>query len=198
MTSAGPLRPGDRAHDGHGHPEHAAHEHLMPQVLRIEHHTRTLERAIQMTWVADAKVSPVLALQASLAAVTVTATSLGPVLRGASVTGAHSAAAWLFLVVYALTSLAGTVIAGSVYFPARSSQRGRSLLYFHDVQRRAFNEYRDASIHLELDAAEDDALRQAYAVATIAERKVRDVRRAFLLSGVTVAAWLPLVILARA
>jgi hypothetical protein len=46
--------------------------HPPTQWQRIEHHTRTLDRVIRMTQMADQKVAPVLALHVSLAAVTVT------------------------------------------------------------------------------------------------------------------------------
>lgn len=200
MTAPTPLRPDDLDEPASVHADRAPHDRRMPQVLRIEHHTRTLDRAVTMTWVADAKVAPILTLQASLAAVTVTAAALGDVLTGDGNQAATAAAAWILLIAYAISAVAATTVAASVYFPPRGDPpaiNARSLLYFHELRAMTFAEFHQRSVQLDLDIAEDDALRQAYDVAGIAERKVRDVRRAYLLSAVTVAAWLPFIILTR-
>src|ERR1035437_6531128 len=73
-----------------------ARVHQPTQWQRIEHHTRTLDRAIQITQMADAKVAPVLALHVSLAAVTVTqASGLGELLRANGYPMVETVVAWL-------------------------------------------------------------------------------------------------------
>src|SRR5690348_16607287 len=82
------------------------HGRTPEQWQRIEHHTRTLDRAIRITQMADAKVAPVLALHVSLAAIAVTqGGDIGRLLQGIGHTPAARMAAWGFLAVYAAAAL---------------------------------------------------------------------------------------------
>ena len=88
------------------------HDDRIPPVERIEHHTRTLDRNILLTYMADAKAAPVLALHATLAAIAVSQTA--EVRRLVDRGGPTTVAAGLLLALYVLTSAGssgGTAVA---------------------------------------------------------------------------------------
>lgn len=170
---------------------------------RIEHHTRTLDRAIHMTEMADAKVAPVLALHVSLAAVTVTqSTGLGELLRASGYTVPQAVAGWLLLVVYAVASLIATFYVAVVYVPTAPRRRTKrthtnSLFYFDDIQAMPVGEFEQRSIEIDLDLLERDVIHQAHAVSKIATGKLRGVQRAYFYSALTLLAWMPLTVIER-
>lgn len=165
---------------------------------RIEHHTRTFDRAVRITQMADAKVAPVLALHVSLAAVTVTqAIGLG------DGHGAMAAATgWALLLAYVALSMVATVYVAAVYVPT-APRRGaarthhQSLFYFDDIQAMPVDEFEARSIRIDLAVAERDVIRQAHTVSRIASQKLVGVQRAFLFSALTLVAWLPLIVLQK-
>ncbi len=170
---------------------------------RIEHHTRTLDRAIRITQMADAKVAPVLALHVSLAAVTVTqATGLGSLLSGDSSGSIWALAGWVLLIAYVVNSLVASFFVAQVYVPT-APRRGiarthtNSLFYFDDIQAMSGDEFEHRSIDLDIELAERDVIRQAHTVSTIASNKLIGVQRAFLYSAIALLAWLPLIVFQR-
>jgi len=173
----------------------------IPPVERIEHHTRTLDRNILLTYMADAKAAPILALHATLAAIAVSQTP--EVRRLLERDGAAGLAAGLLLALYALTSAGSFVLSMLVYMPraphpGARARHGHSLVYFDDIQATPADEFLERSRTVRPADLEDDVLRQVHTVAAIAARKMRFVQHSFLASGATLAAWLVLMVWARA
>ena len=170
---------------------------------RIEHHTRTLDRAIQLTFIADAKAAPILALQATLAAVSVS--QLSPILDLLSPshhTGGAIVGAWLLFAAYAATALVALTLASLVFLPRanRSPQRSdedRSLVFFEDIRSLPEEEFRRRSKLLREEQLEDDLLTQVYAVSSIASAKFSHVMSAYLASAAGLCLWLALMVWAR-
>lgn len=177
--------------------------HPPTQWQRIEHHSRTLDRAIRITQMADAKVAPVLALHVSLAAVTVTQSSgLGDLLFADGHSAAMAAAGWLLLALYAVASAIAAFYVTVVYVPT-APRRGaartheNSLFYFDDIQAMAIDDFEQRSIDLDIELAERDVIRQAHTVSKIASDKLLGVQRAYMFSAATLLAWMPLAVLQR-
>jgi len=185
-------------------PEERERHHRIPaQWQRIEHHTRTLDRAIRITQMADAKVAPVLALHVSLAAIAVTqANNLGRLLRGDGHQTVVMAAAWVLLIAYAAASLVASMFVVVVYVPT-APKRGRarmhynSIFYFDDVQAMSIEQFQDRSVRMDIDLAERDVIGQAYTVSRLASQKLIGVRQAYLFSAVALLAWMLLIVAAR-
>ena len=177
--------------------------HPPTQWQRIEHHSRTLDRAIRITQMADAKVAPVLALHVSLAAVSVTQSSgLGNLLFADRHSPAMAALGWLLLTAYGLASATAAFYVTAVYVPT-APRRGasrtheHSLFYFDDIQAMPIAEFEERSLEFDIEVAERDVIRQAHTVSKIASDKLLGVQRAYLFSAATLLAWLPLMVLQR-
>lgn len=165
---------------------------------RIEHHTRTLDRAVRMTQLADGKVAPILALHASLAAVTVTQSSgIGALLTADGHAPGMAVLAWALLVLYAVSSLVATWHVARVYVPTAPNERahGDSVFYFDDIRAMGMARYQERSRTATWDELEDDVLNQTFVVCSVASRKLRGVQRAYIFSALALAAWLPLIVL---
>jgi len=181
--------PPEDEHGAVGHPS---------QWQRIEHHTRTLDRAVRMTQLADGKVAPILALHASLAAVTVTQSAgVGALLTADGHTVGIAALAWALFALYAACSLAATWHVARVYVPTAPSERqhGSSLFYFDDIRAMGLERFQALSRAVNWESLERDVLNQTFVVCAVASRKLRGVQRAYLFSALVLAAWLPLIVL---
>ena len=170
---------------------------------RIEHHTRTLDRAIQLTFIADAKAAPVLALQATLAAVTVSQIgSLGELFDGSNHSAGGVALAWVLLAGYVATAAVAWVLASLVFVP-RAPRRNatppesRSRVYFDDIRATPAADFRERGKLIHEEELEDDLLTQVHVVSTIAGVKFAQVQRAFIASAASLVFWLTLLIWAR-
>jgi hypothetical protein len=179
------------------------HGRVPAQWQRIEHHTRTLDRAIRITQMADAKVAPVLALHVSLAAIAVTqGGELGRLLRGMGHPVALAICAWVLLFVYVVAALVASFFVIVVYVPT-APRRGaarthaNSIFYFDDVQAMPVDDFETRSIRMDIDVAERDVIRQAHTVSRIASDKLIGVQRAYLFSAVALFAWMLLILLAK-
>ena len=177
------------------------HDDRIPPVERIEHHTRTLDRNILLTYMADAKAAPVLALHATLAAIAVSQTA--EVRRLVDRGGPTTLAAGLLLALYVLTSAGSFLLSMFVYMPraphpGARARHGHSLVYFDDIPATPLDEFRERSRTTGATELEEDILRQVHTVAGIAARKMRLVQHSLLASGGAIAAWLVLMVWARA
>jgi hypothetical protein len=197
VMSATPETPRSEERERH-------HGRIPEQWQRIEHHTRTLDRAVRITQMADAKVAPVLALHVSLAAIAVTqASDLGHLLRGEGHATAVMVAGWVLLVAYAVASLVASFFVVVVYVPT-APKRGaarthlHSIFYFDDIQAMPVDEFERRSIHMDIDVAERDVIRQAHTVSRIASEKLIGVQHAYLWSALALLAWILMILLARA
>ncbi|MFN0096329.1 MAG: Pycsar system effector family protein [Dehalococcoidia bacterium] len=177
--------------------------HPPTQWQRIESHTRTLDRAIRMTQMADQKAAPVLALHVSLAAVTVSQSGqLGAVLRADGHTEWLAGAGWALLLAYACAALLAAWYIVIIYVPT-APRRGAarthlgSIFYFDDIQAMPVDEFERLSIDMDIDNAERDVIRQVHTVSTIASTKLVGVQRAFFWSALALGAWLPLIVIGR-
>lgn len=183
-------------------------DEAVPEVLsqwhRIEHATRTLDRAVRMTQMADAKVAPVLALHATLAAVTVSQSAgLGDVLTADSVAVWRTAAAWGTLAAYIALSLLAFRQVAIVYIPTapvrgRRKHHGHSLFYFDDIQSMDYIEFAARSKTVDLDALEEDVLHQVHVVSSISASKLGRVQTAYTFSGLTLISWMVFMVVTRA
>src|SRR5262249_15479159 len=159
LESAGAMRIGTErdgeslSRDEREHPR----ARIPEQWQRIEHHTRTLDRAIRITQMADAKVAPVLALHVSLAAIAVTqGGGIGRLLQGVGHTFAATWVAWMLLIVYVVAALVASFFVIVVYVPT-APRRGaarthmNSLFYFDDIQDMPVEEFEYRSVRMDLD-----------------------------------------------
>lgn len=151
----------------------------------------------------DAKVAPVLALHVSLAAVAVTQGSeVGRLLRGEGHAAFATMAGWVLLGLYMVTALVASFFVVVVYVPT-APKRGaarthmNSLFYFDDIQAMTADDFEHRSIHMDIDVAERDVIRQAHTVSRIASEKLIGVQRAYLFSAIALFAWMLLILLAQ-
>lgn len=186
--------------DGGAH-AYAPTEHEPTQWQRIEHHTRTLDRAVRMTQMADGKVAPVLALHASLAAITVSqSTGMGSLLTGSDTRLIETLIGWALLLTYVGASLMAFRQVALIYIPTaphrgRRLEFGHSVFYFDDIQHMPPDEFERRSVTATMDELERDVIRQTHVVASVASRKLAGVQQAYVFSGLTLGAWMPLVVL---
>ena len=179
------------------------HGRVPAQWQRIEHHTRTLDRAIRITQMADAKVAPVLALHVSLAAIAVTqGGELGRLLEGVGYTTVVAISAWLLLFAYVFAALVASFFVIVVYVPT-APRRGaarthsNSIFYFDDIQAMPVDDFETRSTRMDIDLAERDVIRQAHTVSRIASDKLIGVQRAYLFSAIALFAWMMLILLTK-
>jgi hypothetical protein len=110
--------------------------------------------------------------------------------------------AWALLLAYGALSLAAIWHVTVVYVPT-APRRGaarthtQSIFYFDDIQAMPVDEFERRSLDIDLDVAERDVIRQVHTVSTISSNKLRGVQWAFLFSALSLAAWLPLIVVER-
>lgn len=177
----------------------------VPALTRIDQHAKTLDRAVHLTQMADAKTAPVLALQATLAAVTVSqSNAVGQLLNPDQ----HSLALVIFagfvLALYACTALLSCILGVLVYLP-RAPRAGNverhdpvSLVYFDDIRRMSKDSFREKATAVAMDEFEQDILSQVHTVSGVAALKMAYVRLALFATIVCFLSWLPLVAWAQA
>ncbi|MBI2766677.1 MAG: hypothetical protein HYX53_12315 [Chloroflexi bacterium] len=177
----------------------------LPALQRIDQYAKALDRAVQLTQIADAKAAPVLALQATLAAVTVSQSSaVGQLLDAGQHSGFVIVLAAVLLLAYAGTGIFAGVLGVLVYLPRapRPGQAGRSepasLIYFDDIRRMPRDLFLQRASQQEFAAFERDIMTQVHTVSGVAALKMGYVRAALLATIVTFAAWLPLIAWAQA
>ena len=151
---------------------------------RLNSHYESLSRCIAFTRAADAKAAPVLALQiAILGALAARFEKLIPVLLIESWCS-EKAILWVTLGAYLIFMGAAVAVAARVYMPTHPPT-GESLIYFEDIaamQREAFVK---RAKEMSLDTIEEQLLSQIHTVSQIVSAKMRKVRCAFLLSGLS-------------
>ena len=119
-----------------------------------------------LTQLADGKAAPLLALQATVAAVTLSLlgdfeTVFDPDNGALAVTGAL-----LLLATYAASSVIVLALTLAVYFPIVKRGSG-SVFFFEDVRHTEWEEYRERAGTLSLEGAEDEILRQMHRASKI-------------------------------
>ena len=150
-----------------------------------------IERIAYMTQLADGKAAPLLALQATLAAVLVSSADKFEGLFDSGQPALAQAGAAVLVAVYAVSAAIVLVLTLSVYFPVLSRGRG-SVLFFEDVRHMDLDDYVERSRNLSHEEVEDDLLAMIHASSAIASSKFHKLRWAFALSAVSLATWLPL------
>jgi len=149
-----------------------------------------LERITYLTQLADGKAAPLLALQATLAAVTVASADNFAGLFGGPALVAQTGAA-LLIGVYASSAAVVLALTLSVYFPVLSRGHG-SVLFFEDVRHMPFEQYARQTRSLTENEVEDDLMNMIHASSAIASTKFHQLRWAYVLSAISLATWLPL------
>ena len=159
---------------------------------RNKSHLETLRRVIEFTKVADTKSAPLLALQTTLAGITVTqAPKIGSLLEEGNAC-ATRVAALLLLAAYAVPAVASWGWAAWVYMP-RARKTGTSLIYFEDIRHMDKAEFVSCSKTLTDEVLEENLIDQVYRVSTLASDKFRWVRRSIQCGAVALVAWIVLV-----
>ena len=155
---------------------------------RLRSHYESLSRAIGFTRAADGKAPPALALQVALVG-TVAARfeRLAPML-GKEPWGVDSLALTGLLVLYAISSIGVVAFAASVYLP-RTPRTGGSLIYFEDISTMSLESLKEQATSMDTETIERQLLDQIHAVSAIASAKMRRVRWAYYLSGLSVVLW---------
>lgn len=166
------------------------HEPL-DQTGRVASHAATLDRLVFLTQLADGKTAPLLALHATIAAVTLASSNDISDLFSSGVKGT---AVGLLIAAYALSTVAVLVLALQVYFPVLR-QTGHSHTFFEDIRLMSRDDFVRQSLELSGDALERELLDQVHASSGIVSQKFRQLRVAFRLSAITLAAWVPLMML---
>lgn len=168
--------------------------HAMPLGHRVAAHTATLERIGFLTLLADGKAAPLLALQAAIAGATIAGLDrlqglldvdgegwLTVLLAGALLLGYAACAA----VVAALTL--------AIYFPV-TREIGHTLTFFRDIQVLDFQTFQRRSRALHEEHLESELLHQIHSASIITATKYRQLRWAYLLTGLSLTTWLPLMV----
>ena len=149
---------------------------------RLNSHYESLSRCIAFTRSADAKATPVLALQiAVLGALAARFEKLIPALF-ANPWCFNSAVLWVVLVAFVGFMFATVLTAVRVYMPMHP-RTGKSLIYFEDIAAMQSEEFVKRSKEMSSDVIEEQLLSQIHTVSQIASAKMRRVRCAFWLSG---------------
>ena len=162
---------------------------------RANEHLRTLDRMIRLTGLADTKAAPILAAQATVAAVSVT--QLHKLLELAR-DGAPAAIVFgmLFAAIYLACTTTSIVLTLHVFVPKDAPGTG-SLLYFADIAGMPAAEFAARSMSLSAEELERDALDQAHIVAEIVAVKFVRVRQALLMMIGALGGWIGLMALAN-
>ncbi len=151
---------------------------------RLKSHYESLSRSIAFTKTADAKATPVLALQiAILGALAARFEKLIPALL-AEPWCFERAFLWVILGVYLFFMGAAVAMAARVYMPTHP-RTGQSLIYFEDIAAMRSEEFVKRSKEMSSDVIEEQLLSQIHIVSHIASAKMSRVRCAFWLSGVS-------------
>lgn len=162
----------------------------MDERLRV--HYETLTRFIRLTRMADAKAAPVLGLHVVL--VGTLATKSDVIYNAISDDPATSNVVIALLIaipLYVVGTLAALVCGALVYIP-RSKKTGESLIYFEDIAGMTLGSFRARARVMTPHVVEAQLTDQVYAVAYIVKAKMRWVRRAYVVSAVTVLLWIGL------
>jgi hypothetical protein len=162
---------------------------------RANEHLRTLDRMIRLTGLADTKAAPLLAAQATVAAVS--ATQLHKLLALARDGSAPEVAVGvLAAAIYLVCTSISIVLTMRVFLPRDSAGQG-SLLYFADIASMPLEHFVQRSQALSAEGLERDALKQTHIVAGIVAAKFRRVRFALLAMIGALAGWIVLMALAN-
>jgi hypothetical protein len=162
---------------------------------RASDYLRTLDRMIRLTSLADTKAAPVLAAQATVAAVTVTQAYKVQDLVSAAAPGTLVIVG-LLAALYLISTAISMALTLRVFLPKDAPGQG-SLLYFADIANMSVEDFVRESTALSDEDLERDALVQTHIVASIAATKFRRVRLALLLMIAALAGWLPLMAMAN-
>ena len=153
---------------------------------RLNSHYESLSRAIAFTRSADAKAAPVLALQiAALGALAARFERLIPALF-ADLWNVEKTVLWIVVVLYAGFMIAAVTMSARVYIPMHPLT-GESLIYFEDIAAMRSELFAQRAKEMSPDTIEEQLLSQIHIVSQIASLKMRRVRRAFWLSGPSLA-----------
>ena len=151
---------------------------------RLNSHYELLSRCIAFTRSADSKAAPVLALQiAVLGALAARFEKLIPALL-ADPWCFNNAILWVVLIAFVGFMFATVLTAARVYMPMHP-HTGESLIYFEDIAAMRSEEFVKRAKEVSPDTIEEQLLSQIHAVSRIASAKMRRVRCAFWLSGVS-------------
>jgi Family of unknown function (DUF5706) len=162
---------------------------------RASDYLRTLDRMIRLTSLADSKAAPLLAVQATLAAVAATQFhKIVDLVRDGN--AAEIVAALLLGIVYVSCTVISTASTLSVFLP-KDAPGQNSLLFFADIAHMPLKEFVERSMALSDEDLERDALEQTHIVARLAAVKFQQVRRALLIMIGALIAWLGLMALAN-
>ncbi len=157
---------------------------------RTSDYLRTLDRMIRLTSLADSKAAPLLAAQATLAAVTATQLhKMVDLVRDGAV--GEIIAVALFGLVYVACTAISTMLTLQVFLPKNAPGQG-SLLFFADIASMPLEEFVERSMALRDEEMERDALEQTHIVARLASAKLQQVRWALFIMIGALAAWLGL------
>jgi hypothetical protein len=162
---------------------------------RASDYLTTLDRMVNLTFIADAKAAPILAAHATVAAVTTTQLDeLVSLMRDGSLAAQIGVA--ILATAYLVCAIVSVVLTLRVFMPQGSAGQG-SLLYFADIANMGQKDFVARSLASSADDLARDALEQTYVVAGIAASKFRRVRLALLLMIGAAVAWLALMALAN-
>jgi Pycsar effector protein len=167
----------------------------LPIGERIDGHLAGLDRMIRLTALSDTKAAPIVAVNATIAAVSVTQVgNLQNLLKDAQTVQVVSV--WALVAVYLLFASISVVTAVRIFLP-RDKPGRRSVLYFADVARMPLEEFIVSSTMQTAEDLERDALEQQHAVALVVAGKFERVRLAFITMLAAIAAWIGIVALAN-
>lgn len=171
--------------------EHTTAGEPMSAPERVALHNSTLERILYLTQLADAKAAPVLALHAGLAGVTIaTVDRFEPLMHER---------AWLvalaigLMVLYTASAAGASFLTLLIYYPAVRPTR-KSLTFFADIRELSPAEFAARSRGTSFEDVEADLLSQVHISSEIIGEKFDQLKWAFTLSGLSLAAWVPLMV----
>ena len=160
---------------------------------RLRSHYESLVRTIQFTRSVDAKAAPVLGLQIALVG-TIAARfdKLLPVFT-ADEWSNERVAVFVLGALYLGVVLVVLGLAVSVYMP-KHPPTGNSLIYFEDIARMKFTNFKAISQAMSSDVIECQLLDQIHRVSKIVSGKMNRVRWALILSCPATGLWAALLV----
>ena len=162
---------------------------------RASDYLRSLDRMIRLTGLADSKAAPLLAVQATLLAVTATQLDkVADLLRDG--TAAEVGAVFVLGAVYLICTMISASMTLRVFLP-KDAPGQNSMLFFADIADMTLHDFVTRSMTMSDEELERDALEQTHAVARLVALKLQLVRRALIVLVVALAAWLGLMAVAN-
>ena len=160
---------------------------------RLRSHYESLDRVIRFVRSTDTKAAPLLAAQLALVGTLAAFSENLWAILGSPPWDAERIILVPLITAYGLIQLRVVLLAARVYMPM-NRKTSMSLIYFEDISSMAYEEFEARAMAMSPRTVEQQLLDQIHRISKIASIKMRRVRHAFQLSGISGLLWLTLLI----